>query len=461
MSRYIESIVYINGRFCGVSLDVSAEPYRVNMATAEAALEASSMQQARQQIDQALSLPNEATVDLVLGYDSSHMLAYSLDIPPADKKDLAAIIDVQVEALLPLATGEMAYDWRAHAAGKAFVLATKASSVREYSEIVSEQNPVAISLNLEGVVEGWKALAAKPSEREILAWWHDGVIEVVQLDAKQVVGFRVLHADLDELTAVAEQKQLIHDLNLVISEFGADAGSVVFIPSSNAYTEKVKALQELGAPLKRAELNLKHIDSDIELEEALFVLPAIGLALGHSKGQERFELFKDVYQHHESQKRESRFPKVWVSACVAAAMFVFYLYASYLSDVNALEKMEMEPETHQEFTEMMKQQALHQEIVAQRPDLLGLFEALSPEKQKDLFLKSVDFRKGQSVKLTGLAKNDQHYNYLKTLQQSSELTDVKMNNPVYNKRKKETSFSMTFNYKQWGKKKSLYPLVKR
>jgi hypothetical protein len=85
--------------------------------------------------------------------------------------------------------------------------------------------------------------------------------------------------------------------------------------------------------------------------------------------------------------------------------------------------------------------------------LLDLLERIQPAGQKSLLLDSIHFKQGQPVRLTGKAKKDQHYIYMKTLQQTRGLSQVRLENPVYDKKAKATAFSLTLHYKHWSRKR--------
>ena len=133
---------------------------------------------------------------------------------------------------------------------------------------------------------------------------------------------------------------------------------------------------------------------------------------------------------------------------------------AYYCDVSTLEALRNDEESGKKVEALIEHHVLQKQIAAARPDLLDLIVLLNPPKQKDLIWDSLDFKKGKMVKLTGKAKNNRHYQFVKMLQGIRGLTQVKLENPIYDKKKKMTSFTITFLYKNWSQKKRLSSLGK-
>ena len=100
-------------------------------------------------------------------------------------------------------------------------------------------------------------------------------------------------------------------------------------------------------------------------------------------------------------------------------------------------------------------------MLEERPDLLDLLARISPENQSELFLDSFRFRKGQPVRIEGRAKQESHYAFLKALQEAEFVDEVKLESPVFDERKKETSFTITFHYRDWTRPRAINSMLQQ
>ena len=164
----------------------------------------------------------------------------------------------------------------------------------------------------------------------------------------------------------------------------------------------------------------------------------------------------DHFRRHYSpslKKSSSSFlPSLSISLALTLFSCILYLYLSYLNDTKALAALKLAPETLAKLTEFEKRQKYQQVLISERPDWIELFEEVNPKGVRGVTLHELLFKKGQRVKVSGKTRSDEYYSYIETLQKNKKISHILLETPVYDKKSRTTTFSLTFQYKKWSKK---------
>jgi len=101
--------------------------------------------------------------------------------------------------------------------------------------------------------------------------------------------------------------------------------------------------------------------------------------------------------------------------------------------------------------ELEYEQAIKRYIALQRVDLLELLQTITECGPKDVMMDGFHYQKGQPVSVTAHTKNqDRIFDFREALQK--HFSTVRVQNPTFDKAKKATKFTLTFEYKKTGKR---------
>jgi hypothetical protein len=105
--------------------------------------------------------------------------------------------------------------------------------------------------------------------------------------------------------------------------------------------------------------------------------------------------------------------------------------------------------------QLIKMQTARKYIAAQRPDILDLLTEISKDAPKGMMTDSFSFKKGQPVIISGKASNlDEVIKLQEFLGSKKDLDNIDIGNPKRDEKAKKTSYRITFDYKDWTKKRS-------
>jgi len=384
---------------------------------------------------------------VVVGFNSEGMAFYRISVPAVGEEELGAIVKLQAETRLPLKAEQMELVWRADQIknGKigVTIAAARRKRLQEFVEDVRSFEPAKILLDCEGIVKVWSALFSENGENAVVV--NTGVqnTQVCLAENGRLSNAVVLDMGIEDLGAdgVEEQteatERFAQDMTSVLELFGCDMSGqlpvCVLSNGSAAYVSIVSSLRLAGLNARVALPDVKKLKSKSKTSvEGIYEYRVpIGLGLmALEAGADELNIFERLYSPSRQKVKKHWLYSPKITGAIAAAMLVLFVVVSYAVDVaspGAIEKRLMASGSQSDIDLLMQRQKLIKTVASQRPDLLDLLNEVNESGDRGIKLESFYFKKGQLVTITGQASNnDQLYKFQESLQERTDIKDVKM-----------------------------------
>lgn len=423
----------------------------------------------------------------VVGLDSTGVAFYRITAPSVEAQEMASIVRMQAESLLPLPPDQIEVAWRSTPATNGSVEITIAAARREYlqkfSGGVRDFRPGRILLSCEGIARAWQSLF---SERQLRALLVNITAENTLVCAVQnglVTQAAVLATGMAELesggwqppdrggsetAAVNSGSAVRHpqvvgrfaqDLRTVLGSFGWDESGawplLLLSDGGEALSRIVEWLNAAGLPIKASvpEARNLRLPPQIAAKDLYDYRAPLGLSLmALERPAGTLDLFERIAEQEEQAKFTSAWRSVFLAGAAAAAVLIALLVTVYLTDSAAAQRW-TELVNRPDFEAARQHQALLKTVARHRPDLLELLATISAGKNDGIVLDTLSFKKGQIVTITGQAGNtEQMWAYEKNLREQKGLANVTIVNPTRDSKTKKIRFTITFAYKAFSRK---------
>ena len=427
------------------------------------------------------------------GFNSSGVVFHRIGIPAAGEEEITAMVRLQAEARLPLPVEQMEMAWRAGRVKNGQVAVTVAAAKKEplqkFMEQIRELRPEKIILDCEAIVKVWTELFLGNNESLRTAV----VVSVGARNAQLCMaeeGRLSNAASLDigtedfaaannpaEVTATAER--FAQDTRSILELFGyAEPANIpVFVLSAgrgnSTNTESsvqeagmieaiVSCLAEAGFNVRAALPEIEKLSAKGEFQRAENIYEyrvPIGLALlAFDDDAKELNIFERLYKPISRYKKSSWLYSTKITAAIATVMLIVLIVVFYAGDVAGLGSIEKHlrgSQTGPDCNLLMQRQRLIKTVAAQRIDLIDLLNDINTTGSKEIMLDSLQFKKGQPVRITGQAKSaEELYKFEKNLQDKKAIEEVKTQSTPPDSKSKEIKFAITFHYKNFTRKKS-------
>ncbi len=434
----------------------------------------------------------------VVGLDSTGVAFYRVTAPAVESQEMASIVRMQTEALLPLPSDQIEVAWRSLPGTNGNVEISIAAARREYlqkfSGSVRDFRPGRILLSCEGVAKAWQHLFSERQARALLVSVTAENTQVCAVQNGVVTQAAVLatgiadlehcglesesgDAALDQTSGANPQsaimsppaltggrnpkllEQFAQDMRTVLGSFGWDESMnwplLVLSDGGKRVGRIVELLNAAGLPVKASvpePRNLK-LPAGIKVEDIYDYRTPLGLSLiALEKPAGALNLFERIAEQEEQEKLTSAWRSVILAGAVAAAVLIALLVTVYWTDVAAAKRW-TEVVSRPEFDAARQHQALLKTVARYRPDMLELLATISAGKSDGIVLDTLHFKKGQTVTITGTAGNtEQMWAYEKSLREQKDLTNVVIMNPTQDSKTRKIKFTITFGYKTFSRK---------
>lgn len=420
---------------------------------------------------------------VVVGFGSAGVAFYRLDLPAAKEQELAAMVRLQAETLLPLPVKQMELTWRTRRVRDGKVAITIAAARREYLQRFVENvrglEPTEILLDCEAIVKAWKeffhgdekdavivSLAARSTQ--VCLAEEERLSNAVVLDMG-TEDFLETSNDLLDSAHKAEPEQtetterFIQDIKSALESFGhtESAELPVFVLSDGS-----RVIEGIVSCLKSAGLNARAALPETEKIKAQRQFKAkqlyeyrvpIGLALmALQTPVESLNLFENLYRPAGKEQKSPALYSPKIAGTIAAVMLALFVIVSYAVDIispNAIQKRLTTADSGMDINLLMQRQKLIKAVALERPNLLELLNQVTESGDSGIKLDSFHFKKSQLVSISGQAQNsDQLYKFQETLQGKTGISQVEIQSSSLDSKSKKFKFTITFHYKNFTKK---------
>ncbi len=420
---------------------------------------------------------------VVVGFGSAGVAFYHLDLPAAKEEEMAAMVRLQAETLLPLPVKQMEMTWRTKQVQNGKVAITIAAARREYLQQFVENvrvlEPIEILLDCEAIIKAWKGLfqgdekdavivsLAARSTQVCLA--EDGRLSnVVVLDMGMEDFFETANDLLDSAhKAEPEQTEttemFIQDIKSALESFGhtksIELPVFVLSDGSRAIERIVSCLKSAGLDARAAlpEIDKIKVQRQFEAEQLYEYRVPIGLALmALHEPVEGLNLFENLYRPAGKEQKSPALYSPKIAGTIAAVMLALFVIVSYAVDIvspNAIQKRLTTTDASTDIDLLMQRQKLIKTVALERPNLIELLNLVTESGDSGIKLDSFYFKKGQLVSISGQAQNsDQLYRFQETLQGKTGISQAEIQSSSLDSKSKKFKFTITFHYKNFTKK---------
>lgn len=422
----------------------------------------------------------------VVGLDSTGVAFYRVTAPAVESQEMASIVRMQAEALLPLPPDQIEVAWRTTPATNGSVEITIAAARREYlhkfAGSVRDFRPGHILLSCEGTVKAWQSLfaggpgpgagngiARAGETRTLLLSIGLENTQMCLVQNGAVTQAAVLGTGTADLVSSEDHaapvrlmemvERFAQDVRTVLGSFGWDESAswpiLVLSDGGEALNRIVEALNGAGVPAKVSlpDARTLKLPAGFRTQDIYQYRTPLGLSLmALEKPSGALDLFERIVAEQEQEKTSSAWRSVLVAGAVAAAMLVALFATTYLADAANAQRWS-ELVARPDFEAARQHQALLKTVARHRPDVLELLTALNTGKNDGIVLDSLHFKKGQPVTIAGQAGNtEQMWAFEKNLRAQKDMTNVAIVNPTQDSKTKKIKFTITFSYKGFSKK---------
>lgn len=405
----------------------------------------------------------------VVGFDSIGVAFYRVNVPAVGEEEIASIVKLQAETLLPLPAEQIEMAWRAGKMRNGQKGVTIAAARRErlqgFVENVQSLKPIKILLDCEGIVKTWREFFSGNESNAVVVSTGARNTWVCLVKDGRLGNAVVLDTGIEDYSVggVEEQtetsERFTQDMSSVLELFGynerADLPVFVLSDGNAAYVSMVSSLRSAGfnARVALPEVTQLSAQSELSVESVFEYRVPMGLALMALEAREdELNIFERLYNPAGEKQKKHWLYSLKAASAITAAVLVLLIVVSYAVDVaspGAIEKHFNNLNSDTDLNMLIKRQQLIKTVAQERPDLLDLLGQVSASGDSAIKLESFHFKKGQPVSISGQASsNEQLYKFEKSLQDRRNIKDVKMNSSPDAKTKK-LKFTMTFHYRNF------------
>ena len=405
----------------------------------------------------------------VVGLDSTAVVFYKIGMPHVSKDEMAAIVHMQAESLLPLPPDQIEVAWRTMPSTNGSVDVTLAAArrnlVRRLADEVQPFAPNAILPACEGTAAAWHTVFSRQSHQALVVSIGMHSAQFCLVDDGVVVNAAVLDGGMASLTGESPVAldRFAHDASVLAESLGwKEDGSwpvVVMSDGSEHLDDVVARLNEVGlnATVSVPEAETLGLPSEFDATSIYEYRVPLGLALMTlDTPAHGLDLLENIVETRKQEKAKSTKLTTVLAAVVTVVMLAILLGTAYFIDVKAnrrLTALVNEPG----FQQAKAHQTLLQHVARQRPDLLAFLTDLSAGENKGIVLDEFRFKKGQLASVTGRADNEERmWEYQANLLGQDSLRDVLISSQSPDSKTKKITFTMVFHYKNFTTKTAAF-----
>lgn len=416
---------------------------------------------------------NDKTV--VIGLGSAGVAFYHLDLPAVKEEEIAAIVRLQAETLLPLPAEQMELTWRSRQMQDGKVAITIAAARREYLQRFVENvcvlEPTEILLDCEGIVKAWKEFFCEDEKNAVVVSLAARSTQVCLAENGRLSNAVVLDMGMEDFVDKRHPEQtetterFVQDIRSALESFGytelTELPVVVLSDGSRMMEGIVSCLKSAGLDARAALPGIKKIrpQTGFGVEQLYEYRVPIGLALmALQRPVEGLNLFESLYRPAGTEQKKSGLYSPKITGAIAAVMLAAFVIVAYAVDVASpivIEKRLHSADPSADIDLLMQRQKLIKTVALERPNLLELLNLVTESGDSGIKLESFHFKKGQLVSISGQTKsNDQIYKFQEALLGKKGVKEVKIQSTSMDSKSKKLKFTITFHYKNFTKKRT-------
>ncbi len=413
---------------------------------------------------------------VMAGLGSEAVVFYRIEVPAVRGEEMAAMIELQAEARLPLPLEQMEMAWRAGPARNGQVPVTIAvarkQSLQNFVENIRWFKPDKILLDCEPIAETWKnffSTGEKFRAAEVVISIAVKNTQLCLVENGRLSNAVSLDMGMDDFSVAGQPgeqtgaiERFVQDTTSVLESFGfsnfTELPIFVLSDSGSVIKTIVSSLCSVGLTAKAAVPNVQKISRQTgpwypaDIYEYRVPIGLASMAL--DKRTEQFNIFERLYSPTGDKAK-----KHWLysprAACIIALtmlfLFIAVLYADDVVSSRQLESLMAQPDCQL----LIQRQKLIKTVAQQRPDILQLLNQINVDADKGILLDSFTFKKGQPVTINGQAPGtEQLYKFQDSLRSRKGIKEVKIQSSSEDSKTKKFKFTITFHYGNLTRKRA-------
>lgn len=410
----------------------------------------------------------------IVGLDSTAVAFYRISTPNVGREEMAAIVRMQAESLLPLPQDQIEVAWRGTPPRNGAVDVTMAAARRDYlrrfADDVRALDPQTIVPACEGTVRAWHELFTERERQALVLSIGAQSTQINMVSDGLVAHAAVLDTGMKDLAPAvlgpaasgepaAVMERFAQDIRAVLDSFALKEAApwpmLVLSDGSDAIGRVVASLNAAGldARMSLPQAESLRAPSEFGVRDIYEYRVPLGLALMRLDMPARgLDLFQRIVEAKEQEKVKSAWYSTALAAALAAAMLVVLIAAAYLVDAATAERLTALV-SQDTFEQARQRQTLLKTVARHRPDMLGLLTELSAGENSGVVLDDFHFKKGQLAVVAGQADNmEQMWKYQASLLSQKNIKKVDISNAAQDSKTKKIKFTMVFHYKSFTRK---------
>jgi hypothetical protein len=417
------------------------------------------MVSAAEKLSQAGLHDEQNPLMISIAADTAQTGFYAFTIPVVDGPKLESLIAAQAEAIVPMPLAQTMYSWRMvqkdAAIQHGFLSVIRRGYFQELAGMASGR-PGSIMPDATALVRAWSAMYESSPQRCLLIQVRKRQCILALCVQEKLIRAAAMDWD-DSPEAVG---MLIGDLRNLMESLDVSSSVPLYItgPDSQAQTicHEMNAIGRNASSWKLLSDKLLKLGLSTALPLEVLQCPqAVGLALAAIDGDPgEFDLIRKPVTQSVSQVVFNK--QLYLRGLLWTAVFLaIFLGVSYWTTQREVRTIQQALSASYEDTtgeKILTRQQMRERFLKSRPDILELLIMLNACAGNDILIDSFSFKKGQPVRLNAKTSSyERVYVFDKKLKEQGGISGVKLISPTMDEKKKQVSFTITFNYKNFSK----------
>jgi hypothetical protein len=393
--------------------------------------------------------------------DTSQTGFYPISIPAVEGIKQESLIAAQAEAIVPMPLTQSVYSWRVAQRDSAmqhgFLSVIRRGYFQELAGLACGK-PGSMMPDATGLVRAWSAMYESSPQRCLLIQIRRRHCILALCEQEKLIRAAAMDWE-DNPGAIG---MLVGDLRNLMETLDIAASVSLHITGPDSQTQmlcnEMKAIGRSVSLWKLSRDKLHTLGLTAALSSEVLQCPqAAGVALAAIDEQAgEYDMIRKPVTKSSSQvvidKRLYLRGLTW--AAVFLAVFLFILFWTTQREVRAIQQVLARTYEGTTGQKILTRQQMRERFAKSRPDMLELLTILNTCAGNNVTIDTFNFKKGQPVRLTAKTNSNSYervYAFDKKLKEQSGISGVKLISPTLDEKKRQVSFTLTFNYKNFSK----------
>lgn len=401
---------------------------------------------------------------VVVAVDSTAVAFYRLELPVVGPEQLAGLVRMQAEALLPLGLDEMAMAWYAEPAGPdrqiCTVAAVRKHVLGDLASRAGASGPSVVVPDCQALAHAWRVCFGGDRDKAALLHVREGDTRLILTEGgrlTQAATIDVGSGDLEGPEASGTSAELfVHDVRNALGRLDSDAmatGRVFLLAAApSSHGSLVAYLERAGVSVRHAvpRTNGLRVAGGPDDAEALFpYAEAIGaglLVLDDDPGLLNLIKPEPAAAGGGLTRALVRMGLALVAAVAMLGVWVFV--------AKSLDRAELERLKNSKLGALVAHYQTREQVYEERPDILDVLTKIKESTPDGMLVDSFVFQKGRPIQISLSARSrEQVFQFEEKLASQSGISDVQILGSTLNTSTNQVQSKVTFHYLRYTRGK--------